>query len=266
MNKLMINGIEMVYEDHNRENKEAIVLLHGFCGSSAYWKSVNPFLNENYRIIQPDFRGHGESGTTSQEVYSMELFADDLKHLLDHLGLTEIVLFGHSLGGYVALAFAEKYPDYLKGLSLIHSTARPDDTMGKEKRLLAIEAIGEQGLPPFIEGLVPKLFAPKHVESMPEVIDYTKLIGLQTKPEAAIATLKGMRERPDRNPVLRKSNVPILLVAGSEDQIIPVSKTFSIEGKHITSIKLSHSGHMSMLEAPEELSTVMERFLTEINT
>lgn len=264
MNKQMINGIEIAYEDLNREHKETIVLLHGFCGSSAYWKSVNPFLSEKYRILQPDFRGHGGSGMASEEVYSMELLADDLKHLLDHLELTEIVLFGHSLGGYVTLAFAEKYPEYLKGFSLIHSTARPDDTEGKEKRLLAIEAIRENGLPPFIDSLVPKLFAPKHAESMPEAIAYSKLIGLQTKPEAAIATLKGMRKRPDRNPVLRKSDVPILLVAGADDQIIPVSKTFSIEGKHITPIKLSHSGHMSMLEAPEQLSTVMETFMQKL--
>jgi 3-oxoadipate enol-lactonase len=258
MHTIQLKEIEMSYEDQG--NGETIVLLHGFCGSSAYWKNVIPVLSQNYRVITPDLRGHGRS-EVPLDTYSMEQMADDVKHLLDELQVSDAVMFGHSLGGYVTLAFAEKYPEVLTGFSLIHSTARPDDTAGKEGRLKAIGSIEDDGIKPFIDSLIPKLFAPDPIESMLEAVEYTKQIGYQTKPEGAIHTLEGMRERLDRNHVLRTSKVPILLVAGEKDQIIPVSKTFSVEGSHITPMKLKDVGHMSMLEAPKELTAIMENFL-----
>ncbi|WP_051317056.1 alpha/beta fold hydrolase [Ectobacillus panaciterrae] len=106
-------------------NGEPIVLLHGFCGSHAYWEKVIPELAKNCRVIAPDLRGHGKSSVTESD-YSIQDMAEDIKHLLDKLETDKATIFSHSLGGYIVLAFAERYSERLKGFSLVHSTAYPD--------------------------------------------------------------------------------------------------------------------------------------------
>src|SRR4051812_31572018 len=106
-----INGIRLAFEDHG--NGEALVLLHGLCGSSAYWDKVIPELSKHYRVITPDLRGHGESGV-SDEAYVMNTMANDISELLEKLFISQAIIFGHSLGGYVTLAFAEFYPAKLR--------------------------------------------------------------------------------------------------------------------------------------------------------
>ncbi|MEK3725164.1 alpha/beta fold hydrolase [Paenibacillus sp. FSL H8-0034] len=242
---------------------KAVVLLHGFCGSSVYWDELLPLLPNGYHWILPDLRGHGQSGAPAGE-YSMEAFAGDLAQLLKGLDAGPAIVLGHSLGGYIALAFAERYPELLSGFGLIHSTGFPDTDAGKEGRLKGIATIEEQGLPAFIEGLVPKLFAPDHLQSMPEAVARTIQIGNSTDPQAAIRTLQGMRSRPDRNDVLSSTKVPVLLVAGAHDQIIPVERTFTVSGSQITQRLIETSGHMSMLEAPEALKEAIESFLATV--
>lgn len=261
MNQASSNGIEIMYED--RGSGETVVLLHGFCGSSAYWQKMIPQLSLTHRVIAADLRGHGKT-SVPDGLYSMETMADDIAGLLSHLEISKATLFGHSLGGYVTLAFAEKYPDRLSAFSLVHSTAYPDDENGKEGRLKAIESIQEKGMDSFIEGLVPRLFAPEHVASMPEAVQLAKQIGFATSSKGAIHTLQGMRERPDRNSVLGAVDLPVLLVAGTEDQVIPPAKTFSQEGRHIHTAAIAGAGHMSMLEAPDKLIKAMEDFLRNI--
>ncbi|MEK8132861.1 alpha/beta hydrolase [Paenibacillus filicis] len=233
-----------------------LVLLHGFCGSGAYWDQVVPLLDAHFRVIVPDLRGHGTSGSPD-ESYSMEKLAGDIEALIDELGTEKAIVLGHSLGGYVTLALAERHADKLRAFGLIHSTAFPDDEKGKEGRLKAKQTIREQGLPVFIEGLVPKLFAPAHLESMPEAVRKAKEIGFRTSPEGAVHTLDAMRERPDRNAVLRDTELPLLLVAGENDQIIAAERTFVVQGDHVTQRLIAETGHMSMEEAPKELGKVI---------
>jgi 3-oxoadipate enol-lactonase len=260
MKKITANHLNIAYQDEGRG--DVIVLLHGFCGSSQYWKHITPVLSRTHRVIVPDLRGHGETEEAPGSS-TMEAMAEDLKHLLDQLKIPSIVLFGHSLGGYVTLAFAEKYPQMLSAYSLIHSTARPDDTAGKENRLKAIQSIKEEGIKPFVDTLIPKLLAPDHVSSMPDVLDEAKQIGYPTQPKGAIHALEGMRERKDRNHVLRNSTVPVLLTAGEQDQVIPVAKTFSVEAPHLIQARIKNAGHLSMLETPDQLIAIMERFLRD---
>lgn len=237
-----------------------VVLLHGFCGSSAYWERVLPLLQGAGRFLVPDVRGHGDSGAPD-EAYSIEGMADDIAELLQELNIPKAVLLGHSLGGYITLAFAEKYPERLSAFGLVHSTAYPDDEKGKQGRLNSIGTIREKGLPVFIDGLIPKLFAPSHVESMPEAVEQAKAIGRGTSPDGAMRTLEAMRERPDRRAVLEAARVPLLLVAGEHDQIIPADKTFTVHGSNVVQNKLKESGHMSMMETPEALAAVIRDFM-----
>ncbi len=253
------NGATLAYRDEG--TGAPLVLIHGFCGSSQYWQEVIPALATEFRVIAPDLRGHGDS-SAPDESYTMDKMADDLARLLDHLELPKVVMFGHSLGGYVTLAFAEKYADKLTGFSLVHSTAYPDDEKGKENRLKGMESIRENGMEPFIKALVPKLFAPDHVTTMQDAVQLARQIGLATDPQGAIRTLEGMRDRPDRNHVLRNAQIPILLVAGENDQIIPKEKTFSVDAPHVRQELIPSAGHMGMLEAPEALVPIIRQFAT----
>jgi 3-oxoadipate enol-lactonase len=252
------NGVQLAYEE--RGSGRPIVLLHGFCGSFAYWENVVPLLEKEFRIITPDLRGHGHSSVPDQP-YTMEEMAEDMKGLFEALDLQDGVLLGHSLGGYVTLAFAEKYSDYLSGFGLIHSTGLPDDEAAKANRSKGIEQIKEKSIQPFIDNLIPKLFAPVHLNLMKAQVNKAKQIGLATKPEGAIHTLEGMRDRIDRTSVIATTNKPVLLVAGSEDQVIPPEKVFTADEQLITTETIEGAGHMSMYEAPDKLAAIIRSFV-----
>ncbi|PLS08575.1 alpha/beta fold hydrolase [Neobacillus cucumis] len=235
-----------------------IVLLHGFCGSSKYWSEVIPVLSENFRVIAPDLPGHGGS-TMAQENNTISDLADIIKELTDKLNVGQVTMFGHSLGGYITLAFAEKYSDSLNGFSLVHSTAFPDSEEAKKGRTTNMEKVKQEGIKPLIDGLVPKLFSPDHLEE--SYVETAKEIGYQTPPQGAIQTLHAMKERPDRNYVLESSSIPVLLIAGEQDQIIPAEKTFSVSKANIKQTIIKDSGHMSMYEKPADLIEAIKGFV-----
>ncbi|BBH21805.1 alpha/beta hydrolase [Paenibacillus baekrokdamisoli] len=265
-------GRQIAYFDSGSQGNKGgssepvIVLLHGFCGSSAYWERIVPLLENKGRIIVPDLRGHGRSSAPEEQVYEIDAFADDLLLLLNELGLESVSLFGHSLGGYVALAFAERSPDRLKSLSLVHSTAKPDSEEAKKNRDKAAAAIQEKGIHPFVDGLIPKLFAPKHLESMEPIVKHIIEIGYGTSGAGAAATAQGMKTRPDRTGVLSQLHIPLLLIAGSEDAIIPAENTFTTKGPHVTQVVLDGSGHMSMVESPAALGERISAFMSYLST
>ncbi|WP_160722844.1 alpha/beta fold hydrolase [Bacillus sp. USDA818B3_A] len=235
-----------------------ILLLHGFCGSSGYWSEIIPSLSENYRVIAPDLPGHGGS-TTALQNYSISDIADVMKELLVKLNLDQVTMFGHSLGGYITLAFAEKYSESLSGFSLVHSTAFPDAEEAKKGRTANIEKVKNEGIQSLIDGLVPKLFSPDHLDEA--YVETAKEIGYQTPPDGAMATLAAMRDRPDRNKVLEAASLPVLLIAGEKDQIIPTEKTFSVSKANIKQVIIKDSGHMSMYENPSDLIAAIKDFV-----
>jgi 3-oxoadipate enol-lactonase len=254
----LTNGVKLAYVEEG--TGEAVVLLHGFCGSSRYWDKLIPLLSRTHRVLAVDLRGHGHSAAPD-EPYSMERFAEDIALWAEAAGLAKFHLFGHSLGGYVTLAFAEKHADKLASFGLIHSTPFPDDEAAKANRNKGADSIRENGMEPFIKALVPKLFAPDHVASLTQEVQTAKDIGFATSPVGAIQTLYAMRDRLDRNRVLQETALPVLLVAGAKDQIIPVEKTFTVERSHVVHRLLPDAGHMGMLEAPEQLSEAIADFV-----
>ncbi|MFC5406920.1 alpha/beta fold hydrolase [Cohnella soli] len=241
---------------------EPIILLHGYCGSSVYWSDVIEPIAACGRVIAPDFRGHG--GSSAREgIYAMEQLADDVTALMDALQLERAHLIGHSLGGYVALAFAERYPDRLLSFALVHSTAYPDTDAAKANRLKASETIAAEGVRPFVDNLIPKLFAPAHRDSQSSQLREAIGIGYETSAEGAIGCALGMRERPDRVRILAESPVPVLLLAGELDEVIPAERRFPVSGERIIPVTLDGVGHMGMKEAPrrfaEEILSFFER-------
>jgi len=265
--KLPTGEVIAYYEQgEKRERDEPIMLLlHGYCGSSSYWKEVLPHLPASGRIIVPDLRGHGASTAPKQDVYDMNDYADDVAMLIDALGESQAILIGHSLGGYVTLAVAERHPGKLRAFGLVHSTALPDGEEAKANRDKAASAIRDQGIDSFVDGLVPKLFAPAHVETMAAQVEQAKAIGRGAAPAAAIATAMGMKVRPDRSHVLRETGVPVLLVAGQEDGVVPPVRTLVDEaGPAASRALLENCGHMSMMEQPERLAAELAAFAASV--
>lgn len=230
-------------------------------GSHAYWEKVIPKLAEDYRVITVDLPGHGDS-TAIKEEHSIEDYADVMKDLLDQLNIKQITLFGHSLGGYITLAFAERYSNYLNGFSLIHSTAFPDSEEAKKGRVATSEKVKNGGVKNVVDGLIPKLFSPKNIQTNGAEIELAKQIGYKTSVDGTVNALISMKNRPDRNHVLNDTSLPVLLLAGKDDQIIPPEKTFSVKKENIKTTTLNNAGHMSMYESPDELVNEMKDYLS----
>ncbi|WIV18685.1 alpha/beta hydrolase [Paenibacillus polygoni] len=258
MKKVELGNQNIAYKDQGAG--EAVLLLHGFCGSSAYFDEILPELTANYRCIVPDLRGHGQSDAPNSS-YSIDQMADDVIGVLNALELAKVSVFGHSLGGYITLSIAERYPERVKAFGLVHSTAYPDSEEAKEKRLAAVSTIQSKGIQNFVDSLVPGLFAEENREQMSSVIDKIQEIGYRTSPLGASSTAIAMRERPDRRHVLEKSSVPVLLIAGESDGVVPPDRTFTAEGEGVTQALIRGAGHMSMVEAPDELTRVILEFL-----
>lgn len=240
-----------------------VVLIHGFCGNHNYWKYIVPHLVKKNRVLTIDLRGHGDSSTPKND-YEITDMAEDIVMLLNSLQIERATLIGHSLGGYVSLAFAENYPEKLSGLSLVHSTAYPDSEEGKVGRDKGIKRINEEGIFPFVNELIPKLFSEKNAKELTNQVDFVKGIGYKTSDFGAIGALEAMKNRPDRNDVLKNLNIPVLLVAGREDQLIPLDRAFSVEKSNIYKSVIEDCGHMSMLEQPDKLTEVLIAFLENI--
>ena len=176
-------------------NGEPIILVHGFGEDSRIWEHQLKPLVEKYQVFLPDLPGAGKS--FYQPGLSIETMADDLAEILDHEKIEKVVMAGHSMGGYVTLAFAEKYPGRLKGLSLIHSTAFPDTEQKKEARRKSIDIIRQYGTRPFLESAIPNMFAVKNRTAMVKTIDKIIADNSDILPDSLITFYEAMMVRQD---------------------------------------------------------------------
>jgi 3-oxoadipate enol-lactonase len=261
MKKMKVGHNELAYLEIGEG--QPLVFLHGFCGSMEYWDRVANILKKDYRVILIDLRGHGKS---SSNVYPFTIddLAKDIKEVIESLHLGQVYLFGHSLGGYISLSLLEHFPEKIKGYGLIHSTALPDTEDGKHGRYLSVEHIEKNGIQSFIDGFVPRIFADESTEALQNEVQLVKQIGYSTDSKAAQQMLLAMRVRPDRRNILEKP-IPVLLIAGESDKVIPVEKTIIVEGPHIVSKVIRGAGHMSMYENTEDLTKAIRDFLENEN-
>lgn len=251
------------YQLHGPQDKATIVLLHGFCGSIKYWEDVIPLLSTDFQVLVPDFRGHGQSGMIDGP-WRIEDMAKDIVLLLDELGIEKCIVYGHSMGGYVTLALAELYPARLSGWGLVHSTSLPDSPEAKENREKTIARIHHSGIEPLVNELVPKLFAPEHLHSMASEVERMKLVGYGTNPKGAALATAAMKDRPDRSHVIKQARVPVVLIAGEQDQVIPPDRVHTATGEHISTHTITDCGHMGMIEAPDSISQLLLKHVEQI--
>lgn len=239
-----------------------MVLLHGFLENKTMWDKYVSALSKNHRVITIDLLGHGETECLGY-VHTMEDQADMIFAVLISLRIRKIVLVGHSMGGYVALAFAELYPDNVKGLFLLNSTSRADSDERKINRDRAIKAV-KQNHTNFVRISISNLFSEDNREVLAKEIEKVKLQALKTPLQGIVASLEGMKIRKDREVLLHFAPYPIQLVLGKKDGVLIYDDTIDqIEG---TKVELTTfpDGHMSHIENEKELKIVLLEFLKKI--
>ncbi len=248
------------------EGKPVVVLVHGFPADGAMWREIVPLLAADFQVLVPDLPGVGNSSFQGEEI-SIEELADSIAALIDHLQIRKSVIAGHSMGGYIALAFAARYPEKLNGLSLIHSTAKADDNEKKNGRRKSIELIRKGGREAFIEASVPPLFADAFQKAHPEVMKVQQIQAMQVNSETLIAFYNAMINRPDRLDVLVHTAFPVQWIIGAQDGLIPPRKV--LQQTILANVNFvmiyPNSGHMSMLEEPQQLAHDIVSFLTYCN-
>lgn len=247
----MENNINLSYERHGKGTP--LVLIHGFPLDLSIWDNVVPLLENDFDLIVPDLRGFGESSTVD-EPYTMLDFANDIAGLLDHLGVEKAALAGHSMGGYVALAFAREYPNRVSGLALVSSQAATDTPERKEGRYKTAQDVFENGVAVVADAMTPKLSANKKVQ------DFANLLTKAQSKSGVVGALKAMAEREDSTPVLSQFIFPLVLIHGDADALIPMDRAKDVKsilpGARL--IELHGAGHMPMLEFPKETAEALK--------
>jgi pimeloyl-ACP methyl ester carboxylesterase len=243
-----------------------VVLLHGFCESKEIWKGMSEGLSKEFRVICPDLPGFGGS-ILERESVSMEYFAETVKELMDHLAIKKFTLIGHSLGGYVTLAFAESYPSMLNGFGLFHSTSYEDAPERKEARNKTYEFIKKNGVESFVTTFVPPLFFMRNRKRLAQEIEAVIKMAAKSSEKGVLATILAMRDRKQRVSVLKESKVPVLFIIGKEDTSIPYDKIMEqilLPAQPIVQI-MDETGHMGMFEKKEESLAVLKEFILNVS-
>ncbi len=237
----------------------AVVLIHGFLENVTMWSEIIPHLSKRNRIITVDLLGHGKSDCLGY-VHSMELFAETIEAVLKHLRIRKCILVGHSLGGYVALAFAEKQPQKIKGLCLMNSTSNADDNERKALRARANKMI-QTNFSNMVRLSFSNLFGPISKIKHKEQLEIALSEALQTPVQGYIAAQEGMRIRSNRNPILADNDFKKLIIAGEKDPVLDVNTTKEEAKKTNSEIIIFPNGHMSHIENKYELIEVLKAFL-----
>lgn len=236
-----------------------IVLLHGFLENSSMWQNLENVLNSKFRVICIDLLGHGQTESLGY-VHTMTEMAEGVKAVLDSLNIRRSFFVGHSMGGYVALAFADLYPDNVKGLVLLNSTARPDTEEKKIGRDRAI-AVVKENHKSFIRTSIPMLFRSKCRKIYVDDIAKVKKEALKTPRQGIIAALEGMKIRLDREVLLHFGPYPSLMILGKKDPVLKYEDLIDQTKDAKTEVVELENGHMSLIEDREGAEQAILEFV-----
>ena len=243
--------------------KQTIVLLHGYLESKEMWNELSNFLSEKYKVICIDLPGHGKTKTFGNE-HTMEFMADTVNTVLEELNINKFLLVGHSMGGYVSLAFAEKYNEKLSAFVMFHSHVYADDDTKKANRDREIKLVQDGKYKTIVEVNIPNMYATKNLEKFATDLQFSKEIALNTPESGVIAALNGMKNRKDRFNIVANTKIPILFLPGKYDNLIPYienDKQFTAS-KLIKTVVLD-SGHMGMFEDKEKAFSELSNFIAK---
>ena len=251
MEKINVNGIELVYE--RRGKGTPLVLLHGYPLDHHTWDFVAPALEGTFDLILPDLRGFGQS-TTVDSQYTLDTFASDIAGLLDHLGIQKAAIAGHSMGGYVALAFTKLYPERVSELGLVSTQTLADPPDRKEGRYKTAAEVAEKGISGVVETMTPKFTLDEKLQTSAR-----KIMEMQ-KPGAVIGALKAMAERMDMSALLSTIKIPVVVIHGDADSLISVDRAREMKAAvpHAHFVELKGIGHLPMMEAVNETAEALK--------
>ena len=243
---------------------DTIVLLHGFTEDLRIWKQFSARLSRNYRVICIDLPGHGKSECIAEN-HSMELMADSVSAVLRKLKVKKCLLIGHSMGGYVTLAFASKHTRMLKGFGLFHSHCFADSPEDKKNRTRTIEVVKKDRFG-FLSVFIPGLFPDEVRRKFHKEIEFLMWCARAIPREGILAALRGMRERKDMTSLLKSTKLPVLFILGLKDSKAPVARLWDMISLPSVSesLILRDCGHMGYIEAPDITLKAVKNFARRV--
>lgn len=244
-----------------------LMLIHGFPERGDIFKAQIAALTCAYNLIVPDLPGSGNSPYNAT-LQSTTDFADGLKVITDAEKIDRLAIIGHSMGGYIALAFGEKYPETLLGLGLLHSTAYQDSEEKKANRLKAIRTMERYGGPTFLKSMIPALFGADYKKKHAPVIEALISAGSHFETKALQQYYQMMHDRTDKTALFSKLTIPYLLISGTEDKAAPAGDLIQQATLADTSMLeiLADTGHMGFIEKPEQVSKIIHQFMQLVQT
>lgn len=255
--RILFKNAKIAFTDQGKG--KTVVLIHGFLENATMWNSMTTELSKKNRIITIDLLGHGASESIGY-LHSMELFAETIAAVLKYLKIRKCVLVGHSLGGYVALAYADMFTEKVKGICLINSTSYKDSDERKAIRTRA-NKMAQSNLEGLISMSISNLFLRENTLQFKEEIDEVRNEALQTTLQGYIAASEGMKLRPDRSAVLLEGSFKKLCILGEKDPVLDFEtclKEAELTGANV--VKVS-GGHMSHIENKDEVLEALKDFV-----
>ncbi|KAB2878045.1 alpha/beta hydrolase [bacterium] len=241
-----------------------VVLIHGYPLNHRTWE--NQFsLSDSFRILAPDLPGFGQSGF--ENALSMEGYSDHIAELLDEKKIEKAVVMGHSMGGYISLAFAARHENRVMGLGLICSQAGADTEEARAGRLKNAERVEKEGFDFIIATMSEKLLSPYRNTNDSALQNKLKLIMKEASAQGVTTALKAMAARKDQFETLRNLSVPVFITAGTDDVLIAVEKSVQMaEASKLSTFEVFEGcGHMPMMEKPQEFNLALRKFLKKIS-
>jgi 3-oxoadipate enol-lactonase len=265
MNTANINGISIAYRDQG--TGPAILFIHGHPFNQSMWDPQLAALTWKYRVITYDIRGYGASEVPTAEASTLETMAADINALLNHLNIPKAVIAGLSMGGQIAMAFAEQCPERLSGLILAATFPQADTEEAIKTRRATAERFLQQGSVLPGGEMIPKLIAPASLKRNPEIAVEVFTMIAHTPPAGAAAALRGRALRKDYTESLTRITVPTLIIVGTEDSYIPLETAKqmhqSIPNSHLEIFE--GIGHLPNLEATDRFNAVLHSYLANLN-
>ncbi len=243
-------GIELSYLKEGKG--DSLIFLHGYLEAKEIWNDFSSRFTDKYSVICIDLPGHGESGLFGR-VHEMDELASVVNAVMLHENIEQTVLVGHSMGGYVALSFAEMFPEKLSGYCLFHSSCFADDEEKKLNRDREISLVRRGKKNYIIRTNIPKCFADSNIESMDNKVQELKEIALKASDDGIIALIRGMKSRKDHTETLRRTIPAPLIIWGEGDNYIPeeVFKALLVVSPEASALVLKNSGHIGFIEEPD---------------
>jgi 3-oxoadipate enol-lactonase len=246
-----------------------LVLVHGFPLDAESWRADAKALSSRMRVIAPSMRGFGASPAKGLDSLTVESMADDVAAIVAALDLPgPIVIGGLSMGGYVAMAFARKYGEVLRGMILANTRAEPDTDEERANRDAGIAKVSGGDLDGFVNGLLESALSPATRTERSAVVDQIQAMMTKAKPSSVASVLRALRDRPDAMPELATVSVPALVVVGEDDAVTPPSAAkamiAAMQETRTQLVVIPKAGHLSNLEQPDAFRKAVTSFVATL--